>query len=284
MDAKPAISDQATADALMEQAADSARQGRFPDAAQLLRRALALSASLAGGRHANLLEPLQRGADLENVLRLAPIRINALVTSGWLNSMFDGRPVDAGGRPIPWFTYPAIDFLEPRVQRNWTVLEWGCGNSTLWWAARTKRVIGIEHDRAWHKIIASETPANAAVLLAEDLDRYADLQDAPDAGPYDAIVIDGERRNQCARRAARIAKLDGIIVFDNSDRQAYREGLAFLMDSGWKRLDFFGLLPSYLYRGCTSIFYRQEAFLDSRILPCDHQSCVGPTCAQALGE
>lgn len=278
------MSDEATADALMGQAAESARQGRFPDAVQLLRRALAANGSLAGGRHANLFEPLKRGADLENVVRLAPFRINALVTSGWLNSMFDGRPVDATGGPIPWFTYPAIDFLEPRVQRNWTVLEWGCGNSTLWWAARAKHVIGVEHDRAWHQLIASEAPANATIVLAEDPDRYANLQDAPDAGPYDVIVIDGEQRNRCARRAATSVKPDGIIVFDNSDRKMYRDGLAFLMDSGWKRLDFFGLIPSYLYRICTSIFYRNDAFLNSRILPCDHRSCVGPTCAQKLGE
>ncbi|MGD0463005.1 MAG: class I SAM-dependent methyltransferase [Tepidisphaeraceae bacterium] len=278
------MSDQATADALMGQAAQSAREGRFPDAAQLLRRALAVNGSLAGGRHANLCEPLKRGADLENVVRLAPFRINALVTTGWLNSLFDGRPVDAGGRPIPWFTYPAIDFLEPRVQRNWTVLEWGCGNSTLWWAARTRHVIGVEHDRSWHQLIASDAPENAIIVLAENPDRYVNLQDTPDAGPYDAIVIDGERRNQCARRAASSVKPDGVIVFDNSDRKAYRDGLAFLMDSGWKRLDFFGLIPSYLYRGCTSIFYRDDAFLNSRVLPCDHQSCVGPTCAQGLGE
>ncbi len=278
------MSDEATADALMGQAAQSGRQGRFPEAVQLLRRTLAANGSLAGGRHVNLFEPLKRGADLENVVRLAPFRINALVTTGWLNSLFDGLPVDAAGEPIPWFTYPAIDFLEPRVQRNWTVLEWGCGNSTLWWAARTKRVVGVEHDRAWHQLVASKAPANATLVLSEDPDRYANLQDAPEAGPYDAIVIDGEQRNQCARRAAASVKPDGIIVFDNSDRKMYRDGLAFLMDSGWKRLDFFGLIPSYLYRNCTSIFYRNDAFLNSRTLPCDHQSCVGPTCAQKMGE
>jgi hypothetical protein len=284
MQAIESISDQAGTDALMAEAAECSRTGRFPEAAQLLRRAVAAGGSTTGGRHANLFEPLKRGADLENVVRLAPFRINALVTSGWLNSVFDGRPVDAHGGPIPWFTYPAIDFLEPRVQRNWTVLEWGCGNSTLWWAARTKRVIGVEHDRAWHQLIASEAPSNATIVLAEDAERYANLQDAPDAGPYDAIVIDGEWRNPCARRAASSIKPGGIIVFDNSDRKMYRDGMAFLMDSGWKRLDFFGLIPSYLYRNCTSIFYRDDAFLSSQVLPCDHQSSVGPTCAAVMGE
>jgi hypothetical protein len=214
------------------------------------------------------------------VARLAPPRLNTLLTSGWVNSAMHGRPMNAKGDAIPWFTYPAIDFLEPRVKRSWNVLEWGCGQSTLWWAARVNHVISIEHDAAWHASIAGDAPANATIELIENPSAYVD---AP-AGPFDAIVIDGEDRNACARVAVQRVKLDGIIVFDNSDRKMYRDGMVFLRDSGWKRLDFFGLLPTYLYRTCTSIFYRGESFLHVDTLPCDHDSSLGPTCAQVLGE
>lgn len=79
-------------------------------------------------------------------------------------------------------------------------------------------------------------------------------------------------------------KSDGIIIFDNSDRKMYRDGLTHLMNTGFRRLDFFGLIPSYLYRNCTSIFYRNDDFLKNATLPCDHQSSLGPTCAQVMGE
>jgi hypothetical protein len=278
------MNDQAIIQSEFEQAAQAALESRFPEARQLLRRALAADPSIAIGRHANLAEPVKLGADLENVVRLAPFRINALVTTGWLNSVFDGRPVDARGRAIPWFTYPAIDFLEPRVRPNWSVLEWGCGSSTFWWAARTKRVVSVEHDPHWHQIIASEALSNATISLAENPRRYIEFPDRHSAAPFDAIVIDGEHRNQCARRAADFLNPDGIIIFDNSDRKMYREGLTHLMETGWRRLDFFGLIPSYLYRNCTSIFYRNDNFLKSAVLPCDHQSSLGPTCAQVMGE
>jgi hypothetical protein len=211
---------------------------------------------------------------------LAPPRLNTLLTSGWVNSAMHGRPMNARGDAIPWFTYPAIDFLEPRIRPSWNVLEWGCGQSTLWWAARVNHVFSIEHDPAWHTTIATDAPINATIELIENASAYVDAS----AGPFDAIVIDGEDRNACARVAAQRIKPDGIIIFDNSDRKMYREGLAFLTDSGWKRLDFFGVLPTYLYRTCTSIFYRGESFLRVDTLPCDHASSLGPTCAQVLGE
>ena len=178
----------------------------------------------------------------------------------------------------------SIDFLEPRVRPTWSVLEWGCGSSTLWWASRTQQVLSVEHDPDWHQLIAAETPPNATVSLAEDLDRYVELPHRHSASPFDAIVIDGEHRNECARLAISLIRPDGIIIFDNSDRKMYRDGLTHLMNAGWQRLDFFGLIPSYLYRNCTSIFYRNTDFLKPATLPCDHQSSLGPTCAQVMGE
>ena len=278
------VSDQATISSELDQAAEAARQSKFPEAQKILHQAFAADRSIATGRHANLAEPLKRGADLENVVRLAPFRINALVTTGWLNSLFDGRPVNATGQPIPWFTYPAIDFLEPRVRPNWSVLEWGCGSSTLWWASRTRQVLSIEHDSDWHQLIAAEVPQNATVALAEDPQRYVEFPERHATAPFDAIVIDGEHRNECARLASSLIKSDGIIIFDNSDRKMYRDGLTHLMNTGFRRLDFFGLIPSYLYRNCTSIFYRNDDFLKNATLPCDHQSSLGPTCAQVMGE
>lgn len=31
------------------------------------------------------------------------------------------------------------------------VIEYGCDNSTLWWANRVKHVISCEHDRQWYE-------------------------------------------------------------------------------------------------------------------------------------
>src|SRR5690554_2742040 len=76
-------------------------------------------------------------------------------------SSLAGRPVDAAGLPIPWYTYPAIEYLSALDFRNCAVLEWGCGNSTLFWAARAKTVLSIENDPKWHDEMKQQAPANA---------------------------------------------------------------------------------------------------------------------------
>jgi len=223
-------------------------------------------------------------ADLAALASLAPRRLNTFIHTGWIASVEAASPVNAKGEPIPWFTYPAIDFLESKIRADWTVWEWGCGNSTLWWAAKAARVFSIEHNAEWHQKISADLAANAAIALIEDPNIYASLRAIETAERFDVIVIDGEQRNLCARSAVGLTKPTSLIVFDNSDRKEYRDGLAFLGAGGWKRIDFFGLVPSYAYRTCTSVFYRDESLLNGGRLPCDLESSLGQTLSQVLGE
>ncbi len=62
---------------------------------------------------------------------------------GWLRALRDGRPIDANGQPLPWLTYPCIDFLRSLDLRDKSVFEWGCGHSTLFFAERANRVVSI---------------------------------------------------------------------------------------------------------------------------------------------
>jgi hypothetical protein len=71
-----------------------------------------------------------------------------LRTVGWYRSVQLNESVDAQG-PVPWFTYPAIRFLQGIVRPDLRVLEYGTGNSTLWWAQRVQQVVSVEHDPAW---------------------------------------------------------------------------------------------------------------------------------------
>ncbi len=221
---------------------------------------------------------------LEAIANLAPRRLNTFIQSGWVESISIARPVNAKGEPIPWFTYPAIEFLEQRINPAWHILEWGCGNSTLWWAARVARVTSIEHNPQWHQEISGNAPGNATITLIEDPKRYANLTDAHRLAPPNVIVIDGEHRAECAKTAHAIACDTTLIVLDNSDRPSLKPAMNFLRSSGWNRLDLYGLIPCFAYRTCTSVFYR-EAFPEANdVLPCDFVSCLGPTLSQTLKE
>src|SRR3954471_20501401 len=71
-----------------------------------------------------------------------------------------GSCMDAAGEPIPWFTYPAIEFLGQFDWGGKRVFEWGSGNSSLWFARRAGSVRSIEHDRVWADRTAQGAPAN----------------------------------------------------------------------------------------------------------------------------
>src|SRR5437016_5174452 len=60
----------------------------------------------------------------------------ALRSEGWSKSNRLGLPLAADGSPLPWYTYSAIHFLEPRLRDDLKVFEYGSGHSTLWYAAR----------------------------------------------------------------------------------------------------------------------------------------------------
>jgi hypothetical protein len=78
-------------------------------------------------------------------------------------------------------------------------------------------------------------------------------------GHFDVIVVDGMARALTAWVAARQVAGDGIVVFDNSDRDEYGHAYAHLERQGFVRIDFWGLGPLNPYEWCTSIFTRSLA-------------------------
>lgn len=207
---------------------------------------------------------------------------NSLLSTGWLESVMKGRPVNAAGDPIPWLTYPAIDFLDAHVKPDWKVFEWGSGNSTLWWSRKCRLVRAVESNRDWHSEVSRGLPGNASVFLAESHSDYVGQLGAQKDGPFDAIVIDGDHRNDCAEASQAALAPGGLIVFDNTDCDEHRRGVEFLSKAGLHRIDFFGGIPSYTYRNCTSIFLQDPAILTGAKVPADHVSSVGLSCGQAV--
>ena len=94
--------------------------------------------------------------------RIDALEQQFLASTGWRRSVDQNAAVDAHG-PVPWFTYPAIRQLGRMVAPAWRVLEYGSGNSTLWWAARVAEVVSVEHDPAWAFRLRERIPANVSL-------------------------------------------------------------------------------------------------------------------------
>lgn len=181
--------------------------------------------------------------------------------TGWLSSMSKGEAVNADGEPIPWMTYPAIDFLDKRISSEMEVFEYGTGNSTLWWGARVARLVSCEHDKEWFATFqAKVTRSNTTYMLRRTKGGATEYCDEVSNYPaqFDILVIDGRDRVRCIFNGLASLKKDGVVIWDNSDRAEYQEGYDLLLASGFKRIDFWGPGPLATRRWCTTIFYRAE--------------------------
>lgn len=182
-----------------------------------------------------------------------------LKEDGWFRSFREEASVDADGNPLPWITYPAIEFLINRIYPGMSVFEYGCGGSTLWWASRVKEVISVEHDKDWYHKVKLRVPRNVIInhIKLEYGGAYSKkITEFKDK--FDIVVLDGRDRVNCAINSLGSLKSDGIIVWDNSDLKVYEKGYRFLYEHGFRKIEFIGLAPVINYKSETGIFYKSN--------------------------
>ncbi|MCL6281971.1 hypothetical protein M3P21_00355 [Ruegeria sp. 2012CJ41-6] len=163
---------------------------------------------------------------------------------------------DGSGREIPWYTYPAIEYLNNFDLGGARVLEYGSGNSSIYYLNAGAVVTSIEHDPIWSEKVRASVANNAnfTYVFEQSESGYAERAEVSDA---DIIVIDGKFRNTCARHVIKNIVAQNadpaLIIFDNSDRNPV---VMALLDEGigWHRCDFNGFGPINAYTWTTSIY------------------------------
>lgn len=193
----------------------------------------------------------------------------------WVRSLFGiYDSADLVYLDLPWWTFSAVDaislFLKQR-HGSARVYEYGAGASTVWLAKRSAQVDSTEHDRHFASVMEpilkqypnvtvrvfeptcatplSRARSNRKGLTDKAFDDYVVSIDQVD-GLFDVIVIDGRSRVACLNRAKSALAPGGIIVFDNSNRREYRDGIE---NSGLQETVYRGLAPALPYPSQTSI-------------------------------
>ena len=103
----------------------------------------------------------------------------------------------------------------------------------------------------------SAMPSNAEVIYCElkNNGEYSS-QVTKQNKKYNIIIIDGRDRVSCIKHSINRLSDDGVIVFDNSNLSQYSDGNSFLIEKGFRKIDFWGLSPVTGHNNCTSIFYK----------------------------
>lgn len=198
--------------------------------------------------------------DLDGLYSLK--RRGPLLDDGWFRSYREGASVDAAGAPLPWITYPAIEFLKRRIKPDMSVFEYGAGGSTLWWAKHVREVVSVEHDVEWFQKIKHTVGAHA-ILSHVPLEYGGAYSKAVQQYQlhFDIVVVDGRDRVNCLKNCISALKQSGVVILDNSDRAEYSEGIAFMTANGFRHIEFVGLAPIVNTKNETSIFYRTDNVL-----------------------
>ncbi|RYY20032.1 MAG: hypothetical protein EOO04_20820 [Chitinophagaceae bacterium] len=201
----------------------------------------------------------------------------------WLkHSRPDSNSVKAS---IPWLTFSAIAEIEKKLTANMKVFEYGSGGSTLFWAARTKFVVSVEHDKSWYLTLTEElqkrrienvnylliepipdnafsekSPANPHDYISDNaqykgtnFEAYVKKIDEFEDHSFDIIIVDGRARTSCMLHAMKKIKPSGYLILDNSERDYYLSNLP-IDNSKWKRTDYKGAVPFSTYFSQTTIF------------------------------
>lgn len=171
---------------------------------------------------------------------------------------------DEEGIVNPWMGRTVVDFLRKRLKYNMRVFEWGCGNSTLFWSHYVKEVVSVEHNYTWYEKMKKIVPENVNVQYCELEYGGEYCRKILENGQlFDIIVIDGRDRVNCAASAVKSLNPQGVIVWDNSERESYVQGYQMLQELGFKKIEFSSII--YGLPGTedfTAIFYRDNNILE----------------------
>ncbi len=153
----------------------------------------------------------------------------------------------------PWTSQASIRIFKKILNKDMIGLEYGSGNSTIFFSKYLKKVVSIEHDSAWFEIVKSKLTTHSIQnveyyfipkkdqtlnfhysffqdynlkndefeIRKEYHDYFSEVLKYPDEY-FDFIIIDGRARVECCLNSIPKLRTGGIFVLDNSDRERYK--------------------------------------------------------------
>lgn len=128
---------------------------------------------------------------------------------------------------MPWLTPDANMILSSCLKKSDVGVEYGSGKSTLWFGKRVKRLISIEHDLLWFKIINEllrEKKINNVeyyyhpvndTTSAKNCSYVKSIREVKSKS-IDFVLIDGIYRDLCALEAINAICPGGLLVIDDA--------------------------------------------------------------------
>lgn len=188
------------------------------------------------------------------ILQIKNFKILA-IEYGQFKSIKKSAPIDSRGKELPWYTYPAIEFLSQLDFSEKSVFEYGLGNSSIFWAERAKNVTSVDDDKKWCATVRKKMLKNQKICLLQNRDDYVNCIEKSNQ-KFDVIIVDAKYRLDCAKKSIEFLKDGGIMIIDNSDW--YPDVARYIKEQGFIQVDFAGFGPSIGFTWVTSILFSRN--------------------------
>ncbi len=158
---------------------------------------------------------------------------------------------------IPQLTFDFIDWIEEQDVKEKTLIEFGSGNSTIYFSHKFKKVITYEDEPEWIDSVKSRNLENVDMKFLD----YNFYKESPESFiNADFILIDNNPRNNNSRLYVaqilmRKINYQNILILDNSNwnAEAY-----FYLRTKYKNYEDFISMNLRGDRTVTSVFYDRK--------------------------
>lgn len=197
--------------------------------------------------------------------------VRQLWRTGLIQSIWRQRPSTPTDLPLPWWSLSAIDFLGRLSVTHRVIVEFGSGNSTLWWAKRHRydgfSYRSFEPDfQYWQKMRKESYFYEQHVICYAHQASYVTMLEHMIDGSHpavsthtrpDIVIVDGPIHLREKEVSAALALLvsHGLLVIDDANWISDSVHSQ-LRTAGFVRLDLWGPSPGCSYTKLTTLYSR----------------------------
>jgi len=190
--------------------------------------------------------------------RFLMISNKRLFDKGLVLSAKKSVPLLRDGTPIPWVTHPFLEYISKLNLKKFTMVEFGSGNSTIFFSKKVKQLISHEHDLGFINYLREVHEYKGEIRHVDH--RYGGVSSDFDT---DIVFIDGLDRNELLRTllhhmTQQTPLKQQLVIIDNPDYLGPKL-LGELSERGFFRIDFYGTSSGSFVESITSLFISRDA-------------------------
>lgn len=177
--------------------------------------------------------------------------LSSMELRGFFDSIDEKIPIK-NNKAYPLLTYPFMDFIESHNLTKFNLIEFGSGNSTIYFELIFKNIISFENNFDWYENIKGKIKkTNYQYITSEEMENF-NIDISNEFIEKSFVLIDAACNRLKIAKNLLIKYNPSFIILDNSEW--YRNTSNYIMTNGYFEIPFWGYKNTEHWESCTSLF------------------------------